>query len=77
MPGKKKSPANKPKQVKPAGKGKPAKVKQPAIKQQAAATPKRYEELNFVDTTKPAWNYSLLTDEDVTNYQDGTQLPVV
>jgi 1,4-alpha-glucan branching enzyme len=32
----------------------------------------KYEELNFVDTSKPVWNYSLLTDEDVTNYQRGT-----
>jgi 1,4-alpha-glucan branching enzyme len=35
-------------------------------------TPKRYEETNFIDTSKPVWNYSLLTDEDVTNYQNGT-----
>lgn len=34
--------------------------------------PKKYEEVNFVDTTKPVWNYSILTDEDVTNYQNGT-----
>ena len=33
---------------------------------------KKYEETTFVDTTKPVWNYSLLTDEDVTNYQNGT-----
>ncbi|HEY6063963.1 MAG TPA: 1,4-alpha-glucan branching protein GlgB, partial [Chitinophagaceae bacterium] len=33
---------------------------------------KRYEETNFIDTSKPVWNYSLLTDEDVTNYQSGT-----
>jgi 1,4-alpha-glucan branching enzyme len=33
---------------------------------------KRYEETNFIDTSKPVWNYSLLTDEDVTNYQNGT-----
>lgn len=32
----------------------------------------KYEEVNFVDTTKPVWNYSILTDEDVTNYQNGT-----
>jgi 1,4-alpha-glucan branching enzyme len=32
----------------------------------------KYEETNFVDTTKPVWNYSLLTDDDVTNYQNGT-----
>ena len=32
----------------------------------------KYEELNFVDTSQPVWNYSLLTDEDVTNYQNGS-----
>ena len=31
----------------------------------------KYEESNFVDTSKPVWNYSLLTAEDVTNYQNG------
>jgi 1,4-alpha-glucan branching enzyme len=36
------------------------------------ATEKKYEELNFVDTSKAVWNYSLLTDEDVANYQNGT-----
>ncbi|MFI5188203.1 MAG: 1,4-alpha-glucan branching protein GlgB, partial [Chitinophagales bacterium] len=38
------------------------------------ATPeqKNYEEEHFVDTTKPVWNYSLLTDDDVRNYQAGT-----
>lgn len=34
--------------------------------------PKKYEDLNFVDTSLPVWNYSLLTDEDVANYQQGT-----
>lgn len=32
----------------------------------------KYEEMNFVDTTMPVWNYSLLTSEDVMNYQAGT-----
>ena len=32
----------------------------------------KYEDQNFVDTTKPVWNYSLLTDEDIRNYQEGT-----
>ncbi len=32
----------------------------------------RYEEKNFVDTSKPVWNYSLLNDEDITNFQQGT-----
>jgi 1,4-alpha-glucan branching enzyme len=35
-------------------------------------TSKKYEEVNFVDTDKLVWNYSLLTDEDVRNYQQGT-----
>ena len=33
---------------------------------------KKYEETEFVDTSKKVWNYSLLTEEDVANYQDGT-----
>jgi 1,4-alpha-glucan branching enzyme len=33
---------------------------------------KKYEELFFVDTNQPVWNYSLFTDEDVTNFQNGT-----
>lgn len=32
----------------------------------------KYEEKNFVDTSKLVWNYSLLTDDDVANYQNGT-----
>ena len=27
----------------------------------------KYEEQYFVDSTKPVWNYSLFTDEDVHN----------
>jgi 1,4-alpha-glucan branching enzyme len=33
---------------------------------------KKYEEENFVDISKAVWNYSILTDEDVSNYQNGT-----
>jgi 1,4-alpha-glucan branching enzyme len=33
---------------------------------------KKYEEEHFVDTEKPVWNYSLLTDEDISNFQQGT-----
>ena len=32
----------------------------------------RYEEKNFVDTSKSVWNYSLLDDEDIRNFQQGT-----
>ncbi|MCX8019872.1 MAG: 1,4-alpha-glucan branching protein GlgB [Chitinophagaceae bacterium] len=34
--------------------------------------PKRYEEEHFIDTSKPVWTYSLLTEEDVTNFRNGT-----
>ncbi|MDB5223674.1 MAG: glgB [Chitinophagaceae bacterium] len=33
---------------------------------------KKYEDIHFVDSTKPVWNYSLFNEEDVTNYQNGT-----
>jgi len=33
---------------------------------------RRYEEINFVDTSKKVWNYSLLTDADIRNFQNGT-----
>ncbi|MBL7740394.1 MAG: 1,4-alpha-glucan branching protein GlgB [Chitinophagaceae bacterium] len=32
----------------------------------------KYEEAHFVDTSKLVWNYSMLTDEDVSNFQQGT-----
>jgi 1,4-alpha-glucan branching enzyme len=31
-----------------------------------------YEERNFVDASKPVWNYSLLNEEDIRNFQNGT-----
>ncbi len=33
---------------------------------------KPYEELHFVDSTKAVWNYSLFSDEDIRNFQNGT-----
>ena len=33
---------------------------------------KKYEEIHFVDSTRPVWNYSLFTDEDISNIQNGT-----
>ena len=32
----------------------------------------KYEEVHFVDTAQTVWNYSLFTDEDVCNFQNGT-----
>jgi 1,4-alpha-glucan branching enzyme len=36
------------------------------------ATGKRYEDVHFVDSTKPVWNYSLFTEQDIHNFQNGT-----
>ncbi len=32
----------------------------------------KYEDIHFVDSTKPVWNYSLFNEEDITNFQNGT-----
>ena len=32
----------------------------------------KYEDLHFVDSQQPVWNYSLISDEDITNFQQGT-----
>jgi 1,4-alpha-glucan branching enzyme len=33
---------------------------------------KKYEEIYFVDTQQSVWSYSLFTDEDIKNFQNGT-----
>ncbi len=33
---------------------------------------KKYEEVHYVDTSKPVWNYSLFTNEDILNFKNGT-----
>ena len=35
-------------------------------------TSAKYEDIHFVDSAKPVWNYSLFTDEDISNFQQGT-----
>jgi 1,4-alpha-glucan branching enzyme len=37
-----------------------------------ATVQKKYEDLHFVDTEQSVWNYSLFTDADITNFQNGT-----
>jgi 1,4-alpha-glucan branching enzyme len=32
----------------------------------------RYEDQNFVDSTKSVWNYSILYDDDISTFQNGT-----
>jgi len=34
--------------------------------------PARYEDGNFVDTSGPVWNYSILYDDDVSTFRNGT-----
>lgn len=41
-------------------------------KQPLTSTHKRYEDIHFIDSTKPVWNYSLFTEEDISNFQQGT-----
>lgn len=43
---------------------------------QPAPISTRYEDANFVDTTLPVWNYSLLEDADVTNFGAGTHYSI-
>ena len=36
------------------------------------ANEKKYEDIHFVDSKKPVWNYSLFTEEDLQNFRNGT-----
>jgi len=36
----------------------------------------KYEETHFVDTGKSVWNYSILSPQDVTNFQNGTHYSI-
>ncbi|WP_315814344.1 hypothetical protein [Paraflavitalea speifideaquila] len=36
------------------------------------AKEQKYEDIHFVDSTRPVWNYSLFTEEDIENFQQGT-----
>ncbi|HUQ97509.1 MAG TPA: 1,4-alpha-glucan branching protein GlgB, partial [Chitinophagaceae bacterium] len=38
----------------------------------APTTSERYEDRNFIDTTKAVWNYSILYDDDIATFQAGT-----
>jgi 1,4-alpha-glucan branching enzyme len=44
------------------------------IQQETKVT--RYEDQNFVDTTKAVWNYSLLYDDDVAYFQAGSHYSI-
>lgn len=36
----------------------------------------RYEDANFIDTSKSVWNYSLLYDNDIASFQQGTNYAI-
>ncbi|MFL5789691.1 MAG: hypothetical protein ACJ748_16640, partial [Flavisolibacter sp.] len=36
----------------------------------------RYEDRNFVDTTLAVWNYSMLYDDDIQTFQNGTNYSI-
>src|SRR5690349_17967341 len=37
---------------------------------------KKYEEIHFIHADRPVWNYSLFTDEDIRNFQQGTHYSI-
>ena len=53
---------------------KPTPAKKTNDKNVVPAEPKpyRYEDEHFVDASRKVWNYSLLSDEDIRNFQQGT-----
>jgi 1,4-alpha-glucan branching enzyme len=44
--------------------------KKTAMKKESSS--KKYEDIHFVDSTKKVWNFSLLTNEVIRNFQQGT-----
>ncbi len=55
----------------------PSVSKKQSAAKQVSPTPsptlmKKYEEIHFVDSTQPVWNYSLFTEADIVNFQQGT-----
>ena len=47
-------------------KGKPK-----TITQKITVVNKKYEDIHFVDSTKPVWNYSLFSEDDIRDFQNG------
>jgi len=46
------------------------------IKKKTTNEHPRYEDIHFVDSTKSVWNYSLFSDDDISNFQSGTHYSV-
>jgi 1,4-alpha-glucan branching enzyme len=41
-------------------------------KKKSTNSHQRYEDVHFVDSTKSVWNYSLFSNDDIKNFQNGT-----
>lgn len=50
----------------------PVRTKTKTSKKKALNHPQRYEDIYFVDSNKPVWNYSRFTPEDIRHYHQGT-----
>ncbi|MGV3528809.1 MAG: 1,4-alpha-glucan branching protein GlgB [Flavisolibacter sp.] len=49
-----------------------AKEKAASIHPVSPTQTEKYEDKNFVDTSQPVWNYSILYDDDISTFQQGT-----
>src|ERR1700712_478159 len=48
----------------------------PSAEINAPTHTERYEDRNFVDTSRPVWNYSILYDDDIATFQNGTHYSI-
>ncbi|HEV7620988.1 MAG TPA: 1,4-alpha-glucan branching protein GlgB, partial [Flavisolibacter sp.] len=48
----------------------------PSAEITSPSSTERYEDRNFVDTSRPVWNYSILYDDDITTFQNGTHYSI-
>src|SRR5215213_6972216 len=54
----------------------PDALENPSEKRNPPTKTERYEDRNFVDTTKAVWNYSILYDDDIETFQNGTNYSI-
>ena len=52
--------------------GTPTKKEHGSVTETITQNNERYEDKNFVDTSRPVWNYSILYDDDIQTFQAGT-----
>ena len=52
--------------------GTPTRKEHGSVTETITQNNERYEDKNFVDTSRPVWNYSILYDDDIQTFQAGT-----